>query len=219
MSTPDELRSGSAHRCPVSIAREIHDRVMQRLCGVASALASDAPLGPDDRERCSTELEMAIADLRAVILGEPTQPSAAAGGSVVDAVAVACREARDPRVDLTAEGDAQLEPQSAALVRDFVAEAIRNAFKHADPTRVNVSVRAPGERVLVDVHNDGVTGGDRGAGTRLGLRLLAMDGARLGYGIEAGPNGAGLWLTTLTLGMPQSERRFARGRVELGGLA
>lgn len=207
------MSQDSSHRCPVSVAREIHDRVMQRLCGVAGALASGAPLEEDDRKRCSSELETAINDLRAVILGEPAEPSSTPSCSVVDAVTEACLEAADLRIEIVAESDAQLRPPSVALVRDFAAEAIRNAFKHGSPARVTVCVRAVAGRVLVDVQNDGVKEGEQTAGTRLGLRLLAMDGARLGHGIESGSNGAGMWLTTLSLRRSPRWGRFERDSV------
>src|SRR4029077_19480270 len=48
----------------IDLAREIHERVMQRLFGVSLALGAAQALDPDERERCRVELQEAVGDLR-----------------------------------------------------------------------------------------------------------------------------------------------------------
>src|SRR5438105_8742192 len=48
----------------LDLAREIHERVLQRLFGVSLALSAEQPLDPAERERCRTEMQEALADLR-----------------------------------------------------------------------------------------------------------------------------------------------------------
>ena len=48
----------------LELAREIHERVLQRLFGVSLALSAEQPLDPDERERCRVEMQEALSDLR-----------------------------------------------------------------------------------------------------------------------------------------------------------
>src|SRR5436305_11672603 len=48
----------------LDLAREIHERVMQRLFGVSLALSAETPLDHAERERCRIEMQGAIGDLR-----------------------------------------------------------------------------------------------------------------------------------------------------------
>src|SRR5437588_6823471 len=48
----------------LELAREAHERVLQRLFGVSLALSAAKPLGPAERERCRVEMQEAIGDLR-----------------------------------------------------------------------------------------------------------------------------------------------------------
>ena len=55
----------------VDVAREVHDRVMQRLFGVSLVLGSDIELGRAERARAAEELQDAVADLRTVLARSP----------------------------------------------------------------------------------------------------------------------------------------------------
>ena len=60
-----------------------------------------------------------------------------------------------------------------------VAEALTNVAKHADATRVDVSIVLQNNRLLVDIRDDGVGGADSAKGTGLsGLadRVSALGG-------------------------------------------
>src|SRR4029077_15139639 len=48
----------------LDLAREVHERVLQRLFGVSLALSSEQPLEAPERERCLVEMQEALADLR-----------------------------------------------------------------------------------------------------------------------------------------------------------
>src|SRR5436305_643056 len=48
----------------LDLAREIHERVLQRLFGVTLALSAEQPLDLEQRERCRVEMSEAIGDLR-----------------------------------------------------------------------------------------------------------------------------------------------------------
>src|SRR5256885_1249671 len=51
----------------IALAREIHERVMQRLFAVSLVLHSDSALSRDDRDRARQEIRDAVADLRTML--------------------------------------------------------------------------------------------------------------------------------------------------------
>src|SRR5262249_32304175 len=53
-------------RAPGGRGRE-QERVMNRLLGVSLVLSSEVELGPEDRERCRSEMKEALADLRTAL--------------------------------------------------------------------------------------------------------------------------------------------------------
>ncbi|MGI8711954.1 MAG: GAF domain-containing protein, partial [Solirubrobacteraceae bacterium] len=63
----------------LELAREIHERVMQRLFGVSLALSAEQALDPGQRERCRVELQQALSDLRSA-LERPLATGGAATG-------------------------------------------------------------------------------------------------------------------------------------------
>ena len=77
----------------IDLAREVHERVTQRLFGVSLALGSDQPLADEDRERCAAEIEAALGDLREALIGS-------AGSSLMDLAggrpALGARPSRPP---------------------------------------------------------------------------------------------------------------------------
>src|SRR5215211_1917418 len=48
----------------IDLAREIHERVVQRLFGVSLVLGSEGQLSDDARRRCADEMQAALKDLR-----------------------------------------------------------------------------------------------------------------------------------------------------------
>src|SRR5262245_18294176 len=53
----------------IELARDVHERVTQRLFGVSMALGSGRPLADNDRERCLSEIEASLGDLREALMG------------------------------------------------------------------------------------------------------------------------------------------------------
>ena len=74
-----------------------------------------------------------------------------------------------------------LEP----LAQSVLSEAMRNIGKHADPSRVEVAVGRDADTFTLEVRNDGVRAGARGAG--MGLRLAAFEALQQGGVVEFGP--------------------------------
>jgi signal transduction histidine kinase len=174
----------------IDLAREVHERVTQRLFGVSMALGSDQPLADEDQKRCAAEIEAALGDLREALIGS-------AGSSLMDIQEGALRSELDRlgrqykrlplEVDWREGVDVpeRLEPLAVSILN----EALRNAEKHADPTEVRVTIDAPDGAFLLEVRNDGLPpAGARGGGgaSRMGLRLAAYEALQRGGMLEYG---------------------------------
>ena len=77
----------------------------------------------------------------------------------------------------------ELEP----LAQSVLAEALRNADKHARPTAVRLKVGRLDGTFVLEVRNDGARAAARGTG--MGLRLAAVEALQVGGVVEFGPDG------------------------------
>jgi signal transduction histidine kinase len=180
----------------LDLAREIHERVLQRLFGVSLALSAETSLGPAERERCRVEMQEALADLRKA-LERPLAPLPRETGTTLalELERVAASPGTPVSIDWSPEATVpvHLEP----LAQSVLAEALRNIAKHAEPSRVGVSVRSDADTFSLEIHNDGVRPGQRGAG--MGLRLAAFEALQQEGVVEFGPAGAGCWRVRLVV--------------------
>jgi signal transduction histidine kinase len=78
-------------------------------------------------------------------------------------------------------------------------EAVRNAEKHATPSRVEVRLAQEDGAWVMEVSNDGV--GERRAATMsgMGLRLAAIEALQVGGLVEFGERGPGIWRVRLAV--------------------
>ena len=85
-----------------------------------------------------------------------------------------------------------------AHAQSILAEAVRNAHKHAGPSKVEVSLAIQDEETLVlDIVNDGVRGKPRQSG--MGLKLAALEALQFGGIIEFGERDPGQWRVRLAV--------------------
>ena len=180
----------------LELAREIHERVMQRLFGVSLALSASKPLDRGERDRCTSEIQEALSDLRSA-LERPLAPLSNETGTTLSAELA--RVVQSPglpvRVDWP-EGvsvPVDVEP----LAQSVLAEALRNVAKHAAATRVEVEVSGDHDTFMLEVRNDGVRSGVRGAG--MGLRLAAFEALQHGGTVDFGNPDDGSWRVRLVV--------------------
>jgi signal transduction histidine kinase len=172
----------------IDLAREVHERVTQRLFGVSMALGSDRPLAEDDRERCVAEIEAALGDLRDALIGS-------AGSSLMELQDGGLRAELErldrqyktlPLVVDWRDGvdvPERLEPLAVSILN----EALRNAEKHAEPKEVRVTIQNLGGAFAMEVRNDGLrASGREGASSRMGLRLASYEALQRGGMLEYG---------------------------------
>ncbi len=185
----------------IDFAREIHERVLQRLFGVSLALSASTPLGEQERERCRVEMQEALSDLRRA-LERPLAPVPAETGTTLAAELERVANSlpsRKLRVDwpVGVTVPEELEP----LAQSVLAEALRNIAKHAAASGIDVEVSRDADTFTLMVRNDGVGGGARGAG--MGLRLAAFEALQHGGVVEFGPAGETGWRVRLVVPLPQ----------------
>jgi signal transduction histidine kinase len=188
----------------LELAREIHERVMQRLFGVSLALSAERALDDDQRERCRVEMSEALSDLRSA-LERPLAPVAPATATTLAAEVARAAESEAPPGPLVVDWpeDVIVPVDVEPLAQSVFAEALRNIAKHASPSRVRVSVSSDADTFALEVRNDGVAAGARGAG--IGLRLAAFEALQHGGMVEFGTADPGNWRVRLVVPIAEAE--------------
>jgi signal transduction histidine kinase len=181
----------------LDLAREIHERVIQRLFGVSLALTAEH-LDDEQRERSRTELQEAMGELRAA-LERPLAVRREDRGSLAAEVERLSEVHQVGGAALKVDWPDGLEVPAAheQAAQSFLNEALRNAKKHARPSRIEVALTNDGETFTLAVRNDGVAEQPRGAG--MGLRLAAFEALQLGGVVEFGDCEDSSWRARLVL--------------------
>jgi signal transduction histidine kinase len=174
----------------LELAREIHERVLQRLFGVSLALSAEKALDSDERNRCRIEMQEALSDLRRA-LERPLAPLPPETGTTLAAELERLAGAPGPPLHVAWAPGVTVPPDVEALAQSVLAEALRNIAKHAGPSRVDVTVARGEDTFTLEVRNDGVHPGARGAG--MGLRLASFEALQQGGVVDFGSPGPGLW--------------------------
>ncbi len=174
----------------IDLAREIHERVMQRLFGVSLALSAEQPLSSAERDRCRVEMGEALTDLRRA-LERPLAPLPAETGTTLAAELERVAGVPGPPVKVDWPPDVAVPLDLEPLAQSVLAEALRNISKHASPSAIDVGVFRDADTFKLEVRNDGVRQGVRGGG--IGLRLAAFEALQHGGVVEFGPSGKKGW--------------------------
>jgi PAS domain S-box-containing protein len=165
------------------IERDLHDGAQQRLVTLTAALRrADAKLPPGadelraDLTRVAEGLTTAVDELRELSRG--IHPSILTEGGLSPALKALGR--RSPvRVKLDMGFEQRLPDHVEVAAYYTVSEALTNASKHANATRVWVSLRVDHDMLRLSIRDDGVGGADsnRGSGlTGLRDRIEALGG-------------------------------------------
>ncbi|MFF8773287.1 sensor histidine kinase [Kitasatospora sp. NPDC015120] len=205
VETLTETRAGAmnAHGAELRrIERDLHDGTQARLVAIAIRLGVARELLDEDPRRVAGLLEdahacteEAMAELRAVI--RTIYPPILADRGLPGALAaLASGSALDTALDI---GDLGTVPAAVETVAYFaVSEALANAAKHGRAARTTVRVARDGDRLSLEVTDDGVGGADETRGTGIaGIRhrVLALDGTVRLHSPGGGP-------TTLAVSLP-----------------
>jgi signal transduction histidine kinase len=178
------VEAGDAERR--RLERNLHDGAQQRLVSLALCLREieaklDTEPGFARRALGSArdELALALEELRELARGiHPTILSDRGLGPALDALVA--RSA--VTVQITEAPEARLPEPVEVAAYFLVAEALTNVAKHAGATEATVRVTRTGERVRIEVRDDGVGGAAVADGS--GLRGLADRVEALGGRLE-----------------------------------
>jgi signal transduction histidine kinase len=192
------------------IERDLHDGMQQRLVSLGLAVrAAEASLPREQQEprdellRVATGLADAVEDLQEISRG--IHPAILSKGGLGPALKGLAHRSAIP-VDLDIATDVRL-PESIEVAAYFVAsEALANAAKHSEASRIYLSLRQQDGNLSLAVRDDGAGGADAARGSGLvGLidRVEALGGS---ITIQS-PEGEGTLIRVeLPVELPQTER-------------
>jgi nitrate/nitrite-specific signal transduction histidine kinase len=184
----------------LELAREIHERVMQRLFGVSLALGAAQELDPTERERCRVELQEAVGDLRRA-LERPLAPLPPETGTTLADELERLRAAPGAPLHISWPEDVTVPADLEPLAQSVLTEALRNVAKHAAAARVDVVILRDADTFTLEVRNDGARTDGRDAG--MGLRLAAFEALQQRGVLEFGPTGEDGWRVRLVVPLEQ----------------
>jgi signal transduction histidine kinase len=187
------------------VSRDLHDGAQQRIVALAlttrmlaqSDAAQTAGLDAELR-KLGVELDEALEELRTIASG--LHPAALSRGGLAPALRTLARRSPIPvELDVRVPGGIAESVEVAAYY--VIAETLTNTTKHAEASRIDLTVERRDDRLRVSVRDDGVGGADPACGSGLeGLkdRIEAFGGTLT---LDS-PPGAG---TTLIAQFPLTE--------------
>jgi signal transduction histidine kinase len=181
----------------IDLARDVHDGVIQRLFGVSLALDSEGEFPPDARRRAAAELQVALAELRSAVERPLSRTARPTHVTLADEVRRLAQRHGDLSIRVDPDSSLEVPPHLEPLAQSVLGEALRNAHKHARPSRVEVRTGIDDGAFIMEVANDGVACKSRQT-TGMGLRIAAFEALREGGFVEFGPRKGG-WQVRLVV--------------------
>jgi signal transduction histidine kinase len=181
--------AAAADRERQRLERDLHDGAQQRLLAIGFMLGVlRTRLGnPADQEmvhELEQELRTAMAELRDFAQG--IRPAILTDQGLAPALAGLARRSR-LRVSLDVRLTERLDPVVESTAYYMVSEALQNVAKHTEDARACVSAVHEGDRLVIEVTDDGPGGASMRSGT--GLRGLADRVNAIGgdFGVKSSP--------------------------------
>ncbi|HUK70207.1 MAG TPA: GAF domain-containing protein [Streptosporangiaceae bacterium] len=187
------------------IARDLHDLVIQRLYATGMSLEGATPLitRPEVANRVRTAVDAmdeTIKDIRATIFALQARSTEKPPGTRARILAVADEMGGPlgfaPSLRLSGPLDDQIAGELAEHVLTALREALSNVARHADASRVDVTIEITstesgagtmaGNIAILRVRDNGI--GINDVVKRSGLRNLAARAAHLGGTMQVGPH-------------------------------
>ena len=181
----------------IDLANQVHESVIQRLFGVSMVLGADGELAGEDRRRCLEEVEQAMHELRAAMQRPLARITRTAQATLAETLERLSAEHPDLGLRVQWDPAAEIPQRFEAVAQHVLAEAVRNARKHARPTAIDVAVALEPTGLVLQVVNDGVAGKPPGSG--MGLRLAALEALNQGALLDFGCEESGRWRVRLMM--------------------
>jgi signal transduction histidine kinase len=144
-------------------------------------------------------VQSALSDLRTALtrpLGHSSRPTAVTFAEQLEQLRATYHGLE---IVLDHRGAEDVPANLEALAQSVLVEAVRNARKHADATRVEVSLSCETDAFVLAVRNDGAhlhNGGGRGG---VGLRLATLEALQYDAVLEYGESEPGAWQVRLVV--------------------
>jgi signal transduction histidine kinase len=181
------------------IARDLHDRVIQRLFATGLSLQAVAgSVPPEVGERLSRavdDLDETVREVRSAIFELHT--ARVPGRSLRQEVLGACAEAGralgfEPVVRFDGPVDARTDDRLADHLLAVLREALSNVARHAQAGAAEVDLVAGADRIVLTVDDDGVGLRDEGSGhAGHGLANMRRRAATVGGSVDIAPSPLG----------------------------
>ncbi len=166
------------------VERDLHDGTQQRLVSLGLAVrAAEANL-PPERDDLRAQLSGVAAGLVAAVedlqeISRGIHPAILSKGGLGPALQALANRSAIP-VDLDITADVRLEEPIEVAAYFVASEALANAAKHSQASRIDILLEQRDGRLLLSVRDDGVGGADAARGSGLvGLtdRVEALGGS------------------------------------------
>jgi signal transduction histidine kinase len=187
------------------IAADLHDTVIQRLFATGLALqgtvrAISPPEGAARVQDAVGDLDETIRQIRSTIfaLQAPRLPGRGLRAEILGLASEAAASLRfEPQLQLDGPLDAAVDDDVATHLLSVLREGLSNVVRHAEGSRVQITVRVADGQVQVEIFDDGVGPGRGARAGGRGLRNLAHRAETLGgqMSLDPGPEGKGTVLT------------------------
>ena len=189
----------------IDLARELHERVVQRLFGVSLVLGSEHALSDEARQRCASEMHAALADLREALSRPLAPPSLDTGATLREELARLGRHYKDLPLELDWErGRRGARRRGGARAVGAGRGAAQRAQARAAELRAGAG-RSGGRHVRARGAQRRRAAETRGTGTGMGLRLAAFEALQRGALVEFGLEG-GDWRVRLVVPVEEDSR-------------
>lgn len=175
------------------LRRELHDGLGPLLAGIRLRLETSRNLVERHPEKSLAALDAAIDESREVVaeirrLVHDLRPPALDDLGLVRALAQQAERLSGPDLELAVEASELPRLGAAVEVAAYriASEALTNVTKHAQASRAVVRLRAPAERLVIEIEDDGVGIADEHE-PGVGLQSLRTRAAELGGALEVSP--------------------------------
>jgi len=180
-----------------SVGQELHDGVCQQITGVMlqckvleKALAEGKPMDPERFRIITGMLDGSLGQAHDLARG--LSPGALSAEALVPSLKDLARRTRETfEVDCEVEaqaGEAGLGPVAATHLYRIAQEAVVNAIKHGRPRQILLRLVAQGDRLTLEVQNDGrPLGIPARSRDGMGLRIMRYRSEQLGGTLELLP--------------------------------
>lgn len=192
------------------ISQELHDGVCQTLAALdcaTSCLRIDLRAAGSSRSEQADEIQKGISSvtLEARNLARGIYPPALDAGSLSVSLAGLVKSmnalGRDEIVFQAIDDVVIQDPGIAVHLYRITQEALGNAMRHANATRVSVTMEREGQQLRISVADNGCGSGIRRKPDGIGLRTMRYRANLIGASLEMGslPNGGTVICCTLPL--------------------